>query len=113
MKDAGTALFLLRLVKLVLEIALFALIGQGIVYVLIRAMSQQDPRSNVFYRTLATIVSPFTWVVRRITPAVVRDRHVPWAVLGLLLVAYVWTLFAVANACVAQGLTLAQCQQVR
>lgn len=113
MGDPGTTLFLLRLVKLVLEIALFALIGQGIVYVLIRAMGQQDPRSNVFYRTLATIVLPFTWLLRKITPSAVADRHIPWAVLGLLIVGYVWTLFAIANACIAQGLTLAQCQQVR
>ena len=100
MGDAGATLFLLRLLKLVLEIALFALVGQGIMYVLIRAMGAQDPRDNVFFRMLATVVSPFTWLVRKITPPAVADRHVPWAVFGLLLVAWAWTaFFAIPNAC--------------
>ena len=113
MRDPGTALFLLRLVKLVLEIALFALVGQGVVWVLIRAMGQPDPGSNIFYRMLAAIVMPFTWLVRRITPAFVADRHIPWAVLGLLVVGYAVTLFAFANACIAQGFTIAECRQAR
>jgi hypothetical protein len=113
MRDPGTTIFLLRIVRTVLEIALFALVGQGIVWVLIRAMGQQDPQSNFFYRTLATIVMPFTWLVRKITPAFVADRHIPFAVLALLVVGYAWTLFAFANACIAQGLTIAECRQVR
>jgi hypothetical protein len=51
--------------------------------------------------------------VRKITPAFVADRHIPFAVLALLVVGYAWTLFAFANACIAQGLTIAECRQVR
>lgn len=110
MRDPGTTLFLLRLVKLVLEIALLALVGQGIVWALIRTMGPQDPDRNVFYRTLATIVMPFTWLVRKITPRFVADRHIPWAVLGLLVFGYAWTLFSIANACIGQGLTIVECR---
>ena len=112
MGEPGTALFTLRLVKLVLEIALLALIGQGIVWALIRAMGQ-DPAGNVFYKTLQAIALPFTWLVRKITPRFIADRHVPWAVLGLLVIGYVATLFSIANTCIGLGLTIAQCQEVR
>lgn len=112
MKDLGTTLFILRLIKLILEIALLALVGQGIAWAMIRGIGQ-DPSTNVFYRTLQTVVSPFIWVLRRITPKFVIDRHLPWALLGLLAAGYVVTLFAVANACISHGVTVAECQQIR
>jgi hypothetical protein len=112
MSDLANTLFLLRLVKLVLEIALLALVGQGVMWALIRAVGQ-DPANNFFYRMLQVVVSPFTRIVRLITPKFVADRHVPWAVLGLLVVGYVWTLFAIANACIGHGLPIAECRRVR
>ena len=112
MNDLGTSLFLLRLVKLVLEIALLALVGQGIVWAMIRGVGQ-DPQVNIFYRVLQIIVRPFTWTVRKVSPKVIADRHIPWAVLSLLAVAYVATLFSIANTCLSRGVTVAECQQIR
>ena len=112
MNDLGNALFVLRVVKLVLEIALLAIVGQGIVWAMIRGVGQ-DPSHNFFYKALQTIALPFTWTVRKLSPKFVADRHVPWAVLGLLVVGYVWTLFGIANTCVAHGMTIAECQRVR
>jgi hypothetical protein len=111
-KDIGTTLFVLRLVKLVLEIALFALAGQGIVWMLARAMGQQAER-NFAYRALQTVALPFTKLVRLLTPKLVLDRHVPWATFALLAVGWVWVSFSIANACIGAGLTIAECQQVR
>jgi hypothetical protein len=110
--DLVSTLFVLRLVKLVLEIALLALVGQAILWAMIRGVGR-DPSTNVFYRVLSVIVSPFVKAVRLVTPRFVADRHVPWAVFGLLVVGYAWTLFAIANACIGQGMTIAQCQGVR
>jgi hypothetical protein len=110
--DLGTTLFILRLVKLVIEIALLALVGQGVVWMLIRAAGQ-SAEQNVFYRTLQTVSSPFTKLLRRVTPKFVRDRHLPWAALSLLAIGYVWVVFGIANACVSAGLAIAECQLLR
>lgn len=108
MPELPTILFAWRICKLVLEICLLALAGQGVATLLIRATGQ-DPRNNLFHRLLATVSSPFTWLVRRITPNVVADRHVPLATFTLLLVAYAAVLFAIADACISHGLTVAAC----
>ena len=44
--------------------------------------------SNFFYRLLQVMTSPFTKGVRRVSPKVVLDRHVPLATFVLL--AMVW-----------------------
>ena len=108
--DIGTTLFALRLVKAVVEIALLALVGQGIVWVLIRAAGQ-PPEQNFFYRTLQTIAMPVTRPLRWITPKFVSDRHIPWAALGLLIVGWAWVFLAILNTCAGAGLTAAECAQ--
>ncbi|HEX4883609.1 MAG TPA: hypothetical protein VFX05_05685 [Casimicrobiaceae bacterium] len=108
MNDPGSSLFLLRVVKLVLEIALLALVGQGVVWAMIRAVGA-DPSRNVFYRALEVVASPFVKLVRLVTPKVVSDRHVPWAALGLLLAAYVATQFTIVQTCVGLGLSVREC----
>ena len=112
MPELPAVLFAWRLVKLVLEICLLALLGQGVATFLIRA-SGQDPRNNLFHRLLATISSPFTRLVRRITPNVVADRHVPLATFALMLVAYAAVLFAIADTCISHGLGVAVCLETR
>ena len=112
MQELPTILFAWRLAKLVLEIALLALLGQGIVYFLIR-MVGQDPKANLFHRILVAVSSPFTWLVRRITPPFIADRHVPVATFALLLVCYAAVLFAIADTCIRHGLTVAQCMERR
>lgn len=112
MNDIGTTLFVLRLVKLVLEIALLALVGQALVWAMIRAVGQ-PPENNFFYRTLQVVTSPFTKLVRLVSPKFVIDRHIPWAAFALLAVAWVWVTFTIANACIGAGMSIAECQQVR
>jgi hypothetical protein len=106
--DPASTLFLLRLVKLMIEIAALALVGQGVVYVLTRAVGA-DPARNVFYRALEVIAAPMVKLARWVTPRVVADRHVPLAALGLLVVAYFATLFGIANTCVGMGLPVREC----
>ena len=50
-------------------------------------------------------------VCRRITPRFVADAHVAYVALSLLTVAYVSTMFAIADACHRYGLPVAQCLQ--
>ena len=108
MTDPGSTLFLLRIVKLVLEIALLALVGQGAMWAMIRAAGA-DPARNVFYKALEVVASPFVKLVRWITPKAVADRHVPWAALGLLVAAYAAVQLGIVNTCVSMNLPVREC----
>ena len=108
MDSLVSTLFWLRLIQLVLAIALLALVGQGVVFVIARALGQ-DVSKNFFYRVLETVVMPFNRLCRLITPRFVTDRQVPMVVLSLLSVGYVWVMLAIANACLGHGLAIAQC----
>ena len=62
---------------------MLALLGQGALYVL------AGPRreGNFFYQTLGLIARPVTFVVRKLTPHQVADRHVPVIAFFVLLLA--------------------------
>ena len=77
-------LLALKLIKLVVEIALLALAGQGVLYVLAGQKRQQ----NFFYQLLQLLSKPFTLLVRKATPAKVADQHVP--VVTFFLLSIVW-----------------------
>lgn len=90
----------LNLLQLVLYVALLALVGQGVLYVL--AGARRD--SNVFYKLLQVVAKPFTALVRRITPKAVADSQVPVVTFLLLVVVYAIVTFERADLCVTQGL---------
>jgi hypothetical protein len=90
----------LNIVQLVLYIALWALVGQGALYVL--AGARRD--GNIFYRLLQVISKPFTVPVRWITPRQVDDRHVPVVTFLLLLIVYAVVTFEKINLCLAANM---------
>lgn len=91
---------LLNALQLVLYIALLALLGQGALKLLAGAGRER----NMFYRVLRTVGQPFTRLVRRLTPARIADRHVPWLSFVVLLCAYVAvTLWKIAL-CLSSGM---------
>ena len=94
----------LNLLQLLLYIALLALLGQGLLYVLAGAKRE----TNVFYTLLRVVSKPFTALVRRITPAKVADQHVPIVTFGLLLIVYAVVTFEKINYCV--GLNMVGCK---
>lgn len=89
----------LNLLQLVLYIPLLALLGQGLLYVL--AGPKRD--ENFFYKLLQLLSKPFTFVVRKITPNRVADRHVPVVTLFLVLVIYVVVTLEKISLCVQIG----------
>jgi hypothetical protein len=103
-----STLFALRLVQLVLAVPLLAILGQGVVWVLARAFGQ-PPSQNFFYRLLELIASPFVRLARLITPRFVPDARIPLVALSLLAVGYAWVMFAIAQACIGHGVTVAEC----
>jgi hypothetical protein len=108
--DLQSTLFWLRAVKLLIEVALFALIGQGAMHLLTRMMGQA-PGANVAYRVFAIVTAPVVRPCRWITPKFIADRQLPLVAFLLLAVGYVSMLFAIANACIGAGLPVGQCLQ--
>ena len=85
-------------VKLVAEIALMALVGQGVLALL--AGRKRD--SNFFYQLFQVLTGPFVRGARLITPRIVLDRHVP--LVAFLLLAFTWL--------VATGYRIQMCVQI-
>ena len=77
--------------RVLVEICLFSLIGQGILAVL----PGMDREKNVFYLILKTLASPAWRVARWISPKFVLDRHVGWVALFIVLV--LWIGLAIAK----------------
>jgi hypothetical protein len=79
---------LVTLIKALAEVAGFALIGQGVLFLL--AGARRD--KNVPYQILKTITLPVFKLARLITPRVVLDQHL--GLVAFLLVAIVWYMVA-------------------
>ena len=86
----------LNAVQLVLYIALLALAGQAVLFVLAGAKRE----TNFFYKLLQLLSKPFTLPVRKLTPKLVADQHVPVVTFLLLLVVYAIVTFERADLCV-------------
>jgi hypothetical protein len=75
--------------RILVEICLFALVGQGILAVL----PGVDREKNLFYLILKTIASPGWRLARFVSPRFVLDSHVGWVALFILGV--LWIVLAV------------------
>lgn len=89
-------LLFLSAVKLVCEIALMALLGQGVLAVL--AGARRD--SNFFYQLLKVLTRPFVAVARFIAPRQVADQHVGFVAFFLILVLWAIVTFEKINYCI-------------
>jgi len=92
-------LTLVSIVKLLAEIALLALVGQGVLAIL--AGAKRD--KNLFYQLLQIMTRPFIAGARFITPKVVLDRHVPFVAFFLLLFVWVIATMTKISICVEIG----------
>ena len=97
-------LLLVTLVKLVAEIALMALLGQGLLALLVG----ERRHANLIYRLLQTVSSPFVKRVRVLVPKALLDRHLPVAAFVLLL--GVWLIATVAKVSLCLQTGLAHCR---
>ncbi|MEQ1772207.1 MAG: hypothetical protein ABL891_00365 [Burkholderiales bacterium] len=74
---------LVVILKAINEIALLALLGQGILFLF--AGAKRD--SNPIYFIFKTITSPMMRLARLITPRIIIDQHIGFVALFLLLAA--------------------------
>jgi hypothetical protein len=72
----------LNIAQVVVYVALLALMGQGVLYVLAGAKRE----SNIFYTLLRVIGKPFTVLVRWVVPKIFSDQQVGVLTFVLLLV---------------------------
>ncbi|MBK7469339.1 MAG: hypothetical protein KAX84_15315 [Burkholderiales bacterium] len=70
------------ILKALVEVAMFAFLGQGILYILAGSKREQ----NFVYGIMKTLTSPVTRIARLISPRFVLDQHI-WLVAIFLLVA--------------------------
>lgn len=89
-------LHLLNVVQLVLYIALLALVGQAVLFLLAGARRE----TNVFYALLQVLSKPFRLVVRRLTPRQVSDSFLPALTFVVLAVVYLAVTFERIDLCV-------------
>lgn len=92
-------LFLIVALKAVTEIALLALLGQAVLWVLAGRGREHNP----VYRLFRVLTGPVISLARRVSPRQVLDRHVPLVaalLLGWLWLALTW---AKLSLCVSAG----------
>ena len=77
-------LLLASAIKLIVEIALMALVGQWVLGLL----AGQKRDANLFYQLLSVMTRPFVKATRLITPRLVIDAHIP--LVTFLLLAMIW-----------------------
>jgi hypothetical protein len=97
-------LLLVSAVKLIAEIALMALLGQG----LLALLAGEKRHDNFFYKLLQVLTGPFIRGMRLITPKVVLDRHVPIAAFTLL--STIWLLATIAKVSLCLQVGVEQCK---
>lgn len=93
-------LLLASSLKLIAEIALFSLAGRW----LLGLLAGQKREQNLFYQALSMLTNPFTGLVRRVTPALVLDRHIPLVTFILLFWVWVFALSEKVQQCRANPL---------
>lgn len=81
-------LFLVSALRALVEVALLALVGQGLVAILAGARRGTNP----IYRLFQIITQPVIKGIRFITPRVVVDKHLPFVAFFLLF--WLWILLA-------------------
>jgi hypothetical protein len=82
---------LLGTIQLVVAIAMMALVGQAVLYLL----AGENREKNLFYQIVRIIPSPFVKLFRLITPKVFEDRVIPFATFCGLGAIFVWLMFAI------------------
>lgn len=84
-------LFLLSLLRVLVEVALFSLLGQGLVGLLAGGRRQGNP----IYQVFAIVTRPVIRAARMLTPRAIIDRHLPFVAFFLLF--WLWIFLAWAK----------------
>ncbi|WP_126446195.1 hypothetical protein [Sulfuricystis multivorans] len=78
-------LFLIGILRALVEVAMYCLLGQGVLALL----AGNKRHSNGIYKLFVLIVSPVIKLVRFITPPQILDRHLPFVAFFVLFWAWI------------------------
>lgn len=94
-------LFLISVLRVVVEVAGYTLLGQGVLAIFAGKSREQ----NIVYRLMQTVTGPAVKAVRFITPRFIIDKHIPLVTFFILF--WLWIGLAVAKryVCVTQALS--------
>lgn len=90
-------LLFLSAAKLVCEIALMTLLGQG----LLALLAGQQRQRNVFYQLLGVLTRPFTGLARVLAPRQVADQHLGFVAFFLLAIVWAVVTFEKVRYCIS------------
>lgn len=96
---------LVVILKALCEIAGFALLAQGLLYVL----AGQKRDNNFVYYIFKTVTAPIMKAVRFITPRFVIDRHIGYVAFLLVVVVWFFALMEMASLCRGEYRTAPAC----
>jgi hypothetical protein len=86
--------------KAVIEIALFALVGQALLGLLVG----EKRANNAFYQVLRSVAQPVPWLLDRLIGRWVPGRHHGWMAGLLLVLAWLWVLRLKVGWCLRIGI---------
>jgi len=89
MENPGLLIQSIAIVRTLVEVAGWALIGQGVLAIFAGAARQQ----NLVYKVFQIITSPVVKAVRFITPRFILDAHIP--LIAFFLLFWIWIALAV------------------
>jgi hypothetical protein len=87
--------------RAVVEVALLALLGQGILALL----AGSGRTGNIVYMLFRTVTSPVIKAVRFITPKLVIDKHLPFVAFFVLFWLWILLAWVKQRLCVIDGVT--------
>jgi hypothetical protein len=93
-------LFIVSTLKALVEIAVMALLAQG----LIGLLSGKAKENNFVYRLFQVVTAPVTKLSRAITPRFVADQHMGLVTFFILFWMWVALIYAKSYVCQAQNL---------
>jgi hypothetical protein len=93
-------LFIVSALKALAEVALMALLAQG----LIGLMSGKAKENNFVYRLFQVVTAPIYKVVRVITPKLIADQHIGLAAFFVVFWLWIALIYAKGYVCHAQNL---------
>jgi hypothetical protein len=96
----SSGLFILGVLRALVEVAGMFLLGQGALYVLTGARRED----NIVYQGFQVVTRPVVRMARFITPGVIVDRHVPVASFFLLFWMWIALAYLRRVICDANGL---------
>lgn len=96
----NTELLLVSVLRSLVEVAGFFLLGQGLLHVLAGASRER----NGVYQLFRIVTRPVLRLVRFITPRQIIDRHIPFVAFFLLFWLWIALAYLRRAICVANGL---------